>query len=116
DAMLPPFTAGAHIDVHLADGLTRSYSLINPEGERHRYVIAVNRDAASRGGSVFIHDNLNVGSELAITGPRNNFPLVETAGHVVFVAGGIGITPLWCMIQRLESLSRPWTLYYSART
>ncbi len=112
---LPAFTAGAHVDLYLQNDLTRSYSLINPQGELHRYVVAINRDEASRGGSVFIHDSLRVGSELIVGAPRNNFPLVEDAGHIVFIAGGIGITPLWCMIQRLEAIGQPWTLYYSAR-
>jgi vanillate O-demethylase ferredoxin subunit len=113
---LPPFTAGAHIDLHLANGLMRSYSLMNPQGERHRYVIAVNKDAASKGGSRFVHENLKAGGTLSITAPRNNFPLIETASRVVLIGGGIGITPLWCMIQRLEELGRAWELFYSTRT
>ena len=113
---LPPFTAGAHIDVNLPNGLVRNYSLINPQGERHRYVIAVNRDAASRGGSSFIHETLKVGDTLSVRAPRNNFTLEEGAEKSLLIAGGIGITPLWCMIQRLVELERPWELYYSART
>ena len=113
---LPAFTAGSHIDLHLANGLIRSYSLVNVQEERNRYVIAVNRDAASRGGSRFLHEVLRVGDTLAISAPRNNFPLAEDAPHSVLIAGGIGITPLWCMIQRLESLGRSWHLYYCTRT
>jgi tetrachlorobenzoquinone reductase len=113
---LPPFTAGAHIDLHLANGLVRSYSLINLQGERNRYVIAVNKDAASKGGSRFIHEKLATGDRLSITVPRNNFPLVEDAARVVLFGGGIGITPIWCMIQRLEQLGRAWELFYSTRT
>jgi tetrachlorobenzoquinone reductase len=113
---LPPFTAGAHIDLLLPSGLVRSYSLVNPQEERHRYVIAVNRDASSRGGSRFIHDSVRPGDTLTVTAPRNNFPLIEDAGHSVLIAGGIGITPLWCMIQRLEALGRSWQLYYCTRT
>lgn len=113
---LPPFSAGAHVDLLLPSGLTRSYSLVNPQEERHRYVIAVNRDPASRGGSRFIHDSLKPGDTLTLAAPRNNFPLVEDAAHSLFIAGGIGITPLWCMIQRLESLGRAWELYYCSRT
>jgi ferredoxin-NADP reductase len=115
-AMLPPFTAGAHIDVHLGSGLVRSYSLVNPQEERHRYVIAVNRDRASRGGSTFIHNCVKQGDMLTIGAPRNDFALAEDATDSLLIAGGIGITPLWCMIQRLEVLKRRWTLYYSART
>lgn len=112
---LPPFTAGAHIDLHLANGLSRSYSLCNPQGDRDRYVVAINRDPASRGGSKLIHDKLTPGDSITISAPRNHFPLVEDARHVVLIAGGIGITPIFCMIQRLESLGRSWELWYSCR-
>lgn len=113
---LPPFTAGAHIDLHLPNGMIRSYSLCNSQDEHHRYLIGVNRDPGSRGGSRFLHEQLRPGAVLNISAPRNNFPLAEDAGHSVLFAGGIGITPLWCMIQRLERLGRSWELYYSART
>jgi len=113
---LPAFTAGAHIDVDLPNGIVRSYSLVNGQGERHRYVIAVNRDGASRGGSSFMHDRLRVGDTVTVRAPRNNFPLEESAEKSLLIAGGIGITPLWCMIQRLAELGRPWELYYCART
>ncbi|AIO33256.1 2Fe-2S iron-sulfur cluster binding domain protein [Burkholderia cenocepacia] len=112
---LPPFTAGAHIGLHLANGMVRSYSLCNSQDERHRYVVAVNHDPHSRGGSRFIHEALRAGDRLRIWTPRNNFALVENAPHVVFIAGGIGITPLYSMIQRLESIGRSWELHYSAR-
>ena len=112
---LPPFTAGAHVDLRLSNGLVRSYSLCNSQDERHRYVVAINRDPASRGGSTFIHDTLRAGDRMKITPPRNNFPLIEDAPQTVLIAGGIGITPIWSMIQRLESLGRSWELHYSAR-
>lgn len=113
---LPPFTAGAHIDVHLPNGTIRSYSLLNAQDERHRYLIAVNKDAASRGGSRYLHETLRVGDTLAISAPRNNFALDESAPHTVLVAGGIGITPLTGMIERLRALGKPWRLHYAART
>ena len=113
---LPPFTAGAHIDLYLAEGLSRSYSLVNPQQDRERYVVAVNKDPASRGGSRHVHEILRPGKVIEISEPRNNFALVEDAPHVVLVAGGIGMTPLWCMVQRLESLGRSWELHYSARS
>jgi ferredoxin-NADP reductase len=113
---LPAFTAGAHIDLHLRNGFQRSYSLVNPQEERHRYVIAVQNDATSRGGSRFVHESMRVGEVLEISAPRNHFALVEDAPHTVLIAGGIGITPLWCMAQRLEALGRPWELYVCART
>lgn len=113
---LPPFTAGAHIDLHLPNGLVRSYSLLNSQDERHRYVIGVNRDPASRGGSRVLHETLRPGDTLTVSAPRNNFLLDETAEKSLFIAGGIGITPILGMIRRLEALDRPWRLYYCART
>lgn len=113
---LPPFTAGAHIDIDLPNGLSRQYSLANPEGERHRYVVGVKRDRASRGGSAYMHDQLRVGTIVEIGVPRNHFALVEDAPHVTLLAGGIGITPLWCMAQRLAARGRAWTLHYACRT
>jgi len=113
---LAPFTAGSHIDLHLSNGMIRSYSLVNEQSERHRYVIAVNKDAASRGGSSFIHETMRVGDIITISHPRNNFFLQENAAHSVLIAGGIGITPLLSMIRRLEALGRSWELFYVART
>ncbi|MEX0870934.1 MAG: PDR/VanB family oxidoreductase [Aquisalimonadaceae bacterium] len=113
---LPPFQAGAHINVHLGNGLTRSYSLLNSQSERHRYVIGVNLDAKSRGGSSYMHASVGVGDVLEITPPRNNFPLIETAEHSVFIAGGIGVTPMLAMVQRLHDLGRSWQLIYCARS
>lgn len=112
---LPAFTAGAHIDLTLPGGLVRSYSLVNSQTERHRYVIAIQKDRASRGGSRWLHDNLRVGDLLNVAGPRNNFALNETARHSVLVAGGIGITPIVSMVDRLEALDRSWELVYCAR-
>jgi ferredoxin-NADP reductase len=115
-AELPTFTAGAHIDLHLPNGLNRSYSLVNDPAERHRYVIAVNREIGGRGGSAFVHDVLKPGDAVEVTGPRNNFALVEDAPELLLIAGGIGITPLYCMIQRLERIGQPWRLFYAARS
>jgi tetrachlorobenzoquinone reductase len=113
---LPAYEPGAHIDLHLPNGLIRQYSLINPEREPKSYTLGIKRDPASRGGSRYIHDELRVGRTLKISAPRNNFALNEGAAHVVLFAGGIGITPIWCMVQRLAALGRPWTLYYAARS
>jgi tetrachlorobenzoquinone reductase len=113
---LAPFTAGSHIDLHLPNGMIRSYSLVNDQGERNRYVIAVNNDAASRGGSKLIHETMRVGDIITVSLPRNNFALQEDAGHSVLIAGGIGITPLLSMVRRLEALGRSWELFYAART
>ncbi|GAA5231557.1 oxidoreductase [Verticiella sediminum] len=115
-ALLPAFSAGAHVDLCLPGGMSRSYSLINPCHERDRYVIAVHREPSGRGGSAYVHDQVRTGDSLAVRPPRNLFPLVESAGHSVLIAGGIGITPLWCMIQRLHAIGSPWTLHYASRT
>lgn len=113
---LAPFTAGSHIDLHLSNGMIRSYSLVNDQAERNRYVIAVNKDTASRGGSAFVHETLRAGDVINVSTPRNNFALHENADHSVLIAGGIGITPLLSMIRRLEALGRSWELFYAART
>lgn len=112
----PAFTPGSHIDLHLPNGMDRSYSLSNSADERHRYVVGVLKDRASRGGSRCVHEQLRVGMQLAISPPRNNFPLQEAAGHTVLVAGGIGITPLLCMARRLRDLGRSFELLYFARS
>lgn len=112
----PSFDAGAHIDLHLGNGLVRNYSLLNRPGETHRYVIGVLRDRASRGGSRFVHETLRVGTTLPISAPRNNFPLHEDAEHSVLIAGGIGITPILAMARRLDELGRPFELLYLARS
>jgi tetrachlorobenzoquinone reductase len=113
---LASYEPGAHIDVHLPNGIVRQYSLIEAEPDPTRYTIGVKRDPASRGGSRYVHDELRVGKSLQISAPRNNFPLVENASHVVLFAGGIGITPIWCMVQRLAKLGRSWKLYYACRS
>ncbi len=113
---LPPFTAGAHIDLVLPNGLTRSYSLVNSQNERHRYVVSVQKDRASRGGSQWIHENLRSGDVVTVDGPRNHFALDETAEKTIFIAAGIGITPIMSMIDRMKVLKRDWELIYCART
>jgi len=99
---LPPFSAGSHVDIHLPDGMVRQYSLCNPQRETHRYVLGVKRDMNSRGGSRYMHDELRVGTVLQLGAPRNNFALHEDARASVFIAGGIGITPIACMVERLR--------------
>ncbi len=116
DTALPPFTAGAHIEILMQDGLERSYSLVNPQHETHRYVVSVARDPQSRGGSKFMCDTLRPGQELQITAPSNDFRLEEGAAETILIAGGIGITPIWSMLQRLQQIDRSWKLFYTART
>lgn len=114
-APLPAFSAGSHIDVHVPGGLTRQYSLCNDANENHRYRIAVLRDAASRGGSTGMHDAVNEGDTLAISEPRNHFPLVHARRTLLF-AGGIGVTPLLCMAQRLAALGADFEMHYCTRS
>ena len=113
---LPAAEPGAHIDIHLPNGISRSYSLTTPESEPRSYTVGIKRDAQSRGGSKYIFEAMKVGQTLKISKPRNNFELVESAGHVVLIAGGIGITPIWSMTQRLASVGRPFELHYSCRS
>lgn len=114
-AALPAFTAGAHVDVHLPGGITRQYSLANDPCERDRYVLGIKRDPASRGGSRYLHETLRVGQCLEISAPRNHFPLCETASHTVFIAGGIGVTPIAAMVARARALGLSHEIHYSVR-
>ena len=112
---LPSFTPGSHIDVHLPDGSIRQYSLCNASTERHRYVIAVLRDPRGRGGSVAMHDVLRAGQTVTISTPRNHFALSTAASMHVFIAGGIGITPIMSMITEVARKGESFHLYYCAR-
>ncbi len=94
----------------------RSYSLLNSPEDCGRYVLGILRDRGSRGGSAFVHDSLRVGMQLQISRPRNLFPLEENAAHSVLVAGGIGVTPIYCMFNRLRALGRSVELLYCARS
>lgn len=113
---LPTFEAGAHVDLQLPGGMVRSYSLANDNHERHRYLLGILKDKASRGGSRAVHEQLRVGMTLTISAPRNNFPLHEEADHSVLIAGGIGITPILSMAQRLQALGRSFEVIYLARS
>ncbi|HSI47314.1 MAG TPA: PDR/VanB family oxidoreductase [Ideonella sp.] len=119
-AALPAFSAGAHIDVHLApagaSALVRQYSLCNAPGETHRYQIGVLREASSRGGSRTLHDEVREGQLLSISAPRNHFPLVPQASHSLLLAGGIGITPMLAMAEHLAAAGEAFTLHYCARS
>jgi len=112
----PAFEAGSHIDLHLPNGMVRSYSLLNDSHEQHRYVIGVLKDRASRGGSRCVHEQLRVGMPIEISPPRNNFPLHEDAARSVLVAGGIGVTPILCMARRLKALGKSFEVLYFARS
>lgn len=113
---LPPFTAGAHIDV-IADAIPlRSYSLLNAPSDTDRYVIAVAKDPKSRGGSIKIHEQLRPGHRIEVSAPRNLFRLAQGRHRSVLIAGGIGITPIWCMAQHLQEQGAEWEMHYFART
>jgi len=113
---LPAFTAGAHIDVHLANGVIRQYSLCNSPEDRHRYVIAVLRDEKGRGGSKAVHDQLKVQDRVKVSAPRNNFELAEGARKVILIAGGIGVTPLKSMAHQLAAAEGiDYELHYCTR-
>lgn len=113
---LPAFTAGAHIDLHLPGDLVRPYSLCNAPGDTAVYQIAVLRDPASRGGSIAVHEDLHPGAELDISAPRNQFALDEAASHHLLLAGGIGITPLLAMAERLTARGATFELHHCTRS
>jgi vanillate O-demethylase ferredoxin subunit len=112
---LPPFSAGAHVDVLLGPGLVRQYSLCNNPEDRHRYLIGVLLDPHSRGGSAAMHA-LAEGTELEIGEPKNHFPLAAEAGHSLLIAGGIGVTPILCMAERLAHLGASFEMHYCTRS
>ncbi|MCW2494507.1 ferredoxin reductase, partial [Jatrophihabitans sp.] len=111
---LPSWTPGAHLDLDLAPGLTRQYSLCGPpDAETLR--IAVLREVESGGGSSYLHDHVRPGTLLTVRGPRNHFPLRDAPGYL-FLAGGIGITPILAMVREVAAGSVPWRLVYGARS
>lgn len=114
-AALPPFEAGAHIEVAVGEGVIRSYSLANDPRDTDRYVIAVLREPDGR-GSGWLHGSVQVGDTLQVAGPRNAFPLREEAAEHVLVAGGVGITPIRSMIHRLQAIGAPFRVIYCTRT
>lgn len=113
---LPAFEAGAHIDVHVADGLIRQYSLCNPPGGRDRYRIGVLDDPNSRGGSRAIHRDFQIGKAVRISAPRNHFPLDLGAAKSMLVGGGIGVTPMLAMAYTLKAAGKPFELHYCSRS
>ncbi len=111
---LPAFEAGAHIDVHIATGIVRQYSLCSDPADRSRYRIAVLLEAASRGGSATIHDAFHAGRRVRITPPRSAFRIDPAASRHMLVAGGIGVTPLMAMAVELHRMGAEFTLHYCA--
>ncbi|WIX82221.1 PDR/VanB family oxidoreductase [Amycolatopsis carbonis] len=111
---LPDWTPGSHIDLVLPNGLTRQYSLCGDRWDSRTYRVAVLREPDGRGGSAYVHDVVGVGDRLGVGWPRNNFPLVP-ATEYLFIAGGIGITPVLPMIHQAELLGIEWHLLYGGR-
>jgi vanillate O-demethylase ferredoxin subunit len=114
--MLPPFSAGSHIDVNTGDGLIRQYSLCNDPKDTHRYVIGILRHATSRGGSRAMHDDLKVGDVVHISAPKNHFAMDHSAKRSLLLAGGIGVTPILCMAERLSNVGADFSMHYCARS
>src|SRR4030095_6098612 len=113
---LPAFSAGSHIDVLAPGGITRQYSLCNDPAESHRYLIAVLKDSATRGGSKAMHEAVNEGDVIQISAPKNHFQLAHDARRSLLIAGGIGVTPILCMAERLAIAGGEFEMHYSARS
>jgi len=112
---LPEWSPGAHIDLIMGDGLTRQYSLCGSTGDRAQWRVGVLLDPDSRGGSKFVHEQLHEGATVRVRGPRNHFPLVSSPRYL-FIAGGIGITPIRAMIAAADARGADWQLLYGGRT
>jgi ferredoxin-NADP reductase len=114
--LFPGTQPGAHVDLILPNKTVRQYSLVSAADSPRSYIIGVKLDPNSRGGSRYIHESMRVGETFQLSAPRNNFRLVQDAAETIFIAGGSGITPIWCMIQRLSSLKKKWKLHYACRS
>lgn len=112
---LPPWTPGAHIDVHVSDEIVRQYSLCSAELLQDQWRIGVLREPASRGGSQAVHEKVSVGQQLLVSHPRNNFLLLPSKRYL-FIAGGIGVTPIISMIGQAERDGADWSLVYAGRS
>jgi ferredoxin-NADP reductase len=112
---LAPSAPGAHVDLHLPNGMVRQYSLLNPGDARGTMLLGIKREEKGRGGSRFIFDSLKVSDTVRIGAPRNHFPLHGEASHTVLVAGGIGITPIIAMKEELGARGRSWEMHYACR-
>lgn len=115
DRILPEWQPGAHVELLLPNNIVRQYSLSGDPSDRYRWRITVQRQANSRGGSVLVHDQLRTGDKLYLRGPKNTFKLVESDRYL-FIAGGIGITPILPMIRTVNAKASPWKLYYCGRS
>jgi vanillate O-demethylase ferredoxin subunit len=113
---LPAFSAGSHIDVQLPNGLTRQYSLCNDPSESHRYLVGVLKDPAARGGSLAMHELVKEGDVLVISTPKSHFALAHDARLSLLLAGGIGVTPILCMAERLAIVGEAFEMHYCTRS
>ena len=113
---LPPFTAGAHIDIYLKSGLTRQYSICNNPNDANFYKVAILKESASRGGSIEIHDTIKNEDILQISEPRNLFELEPNAKKYLLFAAGIGITPILSMAEYLADKGADFQIHYSAKS
>jgi ferredoxin-NADP reductase/nitrite reductase/ring-hydroxylating ferredoxin subunit len=116
EGALPAASPGAHVDVHLPNGLIRQYSLVNAPADLEAYVIGVKREPGSKGGSTTLHDVIREGDLLAVSPPHDNFPLARRADEHILIAGGIGITPLLAMAKALKASGHPYRLHVFARS
>ena len=113
---LPEFSAGAHITIRVPNGALRKYSLCNDPAERDHYLVAVKREANGRGGSSNLIDNVKTGDQLMVTAPVNDFGLPPRAQDFLFIAGGIGITPIMAMIRQVQAEGKRFRLFYCTRS
>jgi ferredoxin-NADP reductase len=114
-AELPTWEPGAHLALHLPNGIVREFSLCSDPEDRRGWAVAVLREPSSRGGSSYVHLELRVGDVITVDGPRNNFRL-EPAKRYLLVAGGIGITPILAMARDLERRGADWSMLYAGRS
>ena len=114
--LLPAVRAGAHVDVQVAEGIVRQYSLCGDPARRDRYEIAVLREIDGRGGSAAMHERVRAGDLISVGGPRNHFALHPEARSHLLLAGGIGVTPMMSMIAELEAAGATWHLHYCTRS
>lgn len=115
DEDLPDWEPGAHIDIELSPGIVRQYSLCGHSDRSDEWTVAVRLDENSRGGSAAVHREIRVGDALRVSSPRNRFALEDAPGYL-FLAGGIGITPLLPMIRAVDARGLPWQLHYAGRS
>ncbi|MER7011598.1 PDR/VanB family oxidoreductase [Saccharopolyspora sp. NPDC000359] len=114
-ADLPAWEPGAHLALRLGNGMTREYSLCGDPADRRSWTVAVLREPNSRGGSSWVHERLTAGTQLAVEGPRNNFPLEPAERHLL-IAGGIGVTPVLAMARQLAERGADWRMLYCGRS